>query len=135
MQPRLRAGRILLICAVIAGIAGCASEVRRRPAEFQALGARDTATVMRIDREERIEPSLGYARVIKASSQWIQVGRIAEGVVYRPLLGVFTVEGAHVHEAALVVGGGRLVGLYLTAERAFVPLDQPITLKFTLGES
>jgi len=45
--------------------------------------------------------------------------------------GVFTVEGAHVHEAWPVVSVGELVGFYLPVEKAFMPLANrtPIELK------
>jgi hypothetical protein len=42
---------------------------------------------------------------------------------------VFTIEGAHIHEAYLVVDAGdQLVGFYLPAEQAFSPM-MPIALK------
>jgi len=38
------------------------------------------------------------------------------------------VEGAHVHEAYLVVAGDRLVGFYLPVEKAYSPAT-PVSLK------
>jgi hypothetical protein len=51
----------------------------------------------------------------------VPVGRSAEGEIFRPADGVFTVEGTQVHEAYLVLDGNRLVGFYLPVERAFSP--------------
>jgi hypothetical protein len=61
----------------------------------------------------------------------MNVGRTSEGDVYKPVGRVFTVEGAHIHEAYLVLVGNRLVGFYLPVERAFAPAPAgPITLSF-----
>jgi hypothetical protein len=43
---------------------------------------------------------------------------------------VFTLEGANIHEAWLVIRGAALVGFYLPAERAFSPLTSPVPLYF-----
>ena len=40
----------------------------------------------------------------------------------------FTVEGAHVHEAYLVIAGEKLVGFYLPVESSFAPTT-PVVLK------
>jgi hypothetical protein len=47
--------------------------------------------------------------------------------------GVFTVEGAQVHEAGLVISGAKLVGFYMLVEKAFVPLDRPVDLQMSQG--
>src|SRR5687768_14296820 len=75
-----------------------------------------------------ISVGVGYQRMIPRGSAWTRVGRVAEGDVYKPLDRVFTVEGAHVHEAYLVLAGDRVVGFYLPVERAFSPApDGPNT--------
>jgi hypothetical protein len=64
----------------------------------------------------------GYRRMIRRGSLWTRIGRSVEGEVFKPVDGTFTVEGAHVHEAYLVLDGDRLVGFYLPVERAFAPV-------------
>ena len=57
-------------------------------------------------------------------------GAIAQGTVYRAAQGVFTLEGANIHEAYLVLRGQELVGFYLPVEQAFSPLKDPVMLQF-----
>jgi hypothetical protein len=73
----------------------------------------------------------GYRRTLKQGSLWTFSGRVPQGDVYQPYLDVFTVEGAHIHEAYLVVDGAALVGFYLPAEHSYSPLKErtPILLK------
>jgi hypothetical protein len=66
----------------------------------------------------------GFHRDIAAGSRWQLAGRIAQGDVYQAVGNVFTVEGAHIHEAYLVVDNQAVVGFYLPAERGFSPLKQ-----------
>jgi hypothetical protein len=72
----------------------------------------------------------GYQRSLKQGSRWLRVGRVPQGEVYKPYMDVFTVEGAHIHEAYLVVDGSQLVGFYLPAERSYTNLDQRVHLHF-----
>ena len=62
--------------------------------------------------------------------RWRYIGRIPNGSVYQAAQGVFTVEGANIHEAYLVVQGRRLVGFYLPVEQAFSPLKEEVELAF-----
>ena len=73
--------------------------------------------------------SRNYNRVLARGSRWQLVGTTPQGRVYRRSDGVFTVEGAHVHEAYLVLAADRLVGFYLPVEKAFSPTT-PVTIKF-----
>ena len=47
--------------------------------------------------------------------------------------GPFTVEGANVHEAYLVLSGNVLVGFFLPVEGAFVDAKPTVVLKLTEG--
>ena len=76
----------------------------------------------------------GYERLIPAKTEFIEVGRLREGTVLRPTRHVLTVEGAHVHEAYLVVSDDMIVGFYLPVERAFAPLDHRVKVTFKRGE-
>jgi hypothetical protein len=122
------------VLAISTALAGCAS-VAHTPAVLQADAAmaspaprapapRALASQLQIDFDT------GYSRTILAGSQWQRVGSIPQGMVYRPHLDVFTLEGAHIHEAYLVVDKDTLVGFYLPAERGFSPLKRQLAVNF-----
>ena len=114
----LRSGVAALLTAV--ALVACAPEVSRRPTSFVSLGNQPADTI-EILRREKVSVGPGYDRVIGRGTRWTRVGRSAEGDVYRPDGRVFTVEGAHIHEAYLVLADDRLIGFYLPVERAFAP--------------
>lgn len=117
----------MLSALLAATLAGCAVQyipAALAPPAVVPAGARTLA------QELEIQLATGYRRTLTAGSRWTHAGRIAQGDVYRPYQSVFTLEGSHVHEAYLVVEGGRLVGFYLPAEKGFSPL-QP-TIPFSL---
>ena len=104
-------------------ITGCASEVARHPSVLTVPPARvaftaAASTTFRIDS--------GYSRTIPRGMEFVDAGTIREGRVLKPT-GVFTIEGAHMHEAYPVERDGRLVGFYLPVEKAFSPLSNPVT--------
>jgi hypothetical protein len=109
----------LLIALVILGLEACASEVVRRPTDLVPAGESPEAIEVLADKTIKVGP--GYERVIRRGSVWKLVGRSPEGDVYRPVDHVFTVEGAQVHEAYLVLEKDTIVGFYLPVERAFSP--------------
>jgi len=115
-------------CIVAAAcLTGCASEVVRSPASFTpAAGA--TRAQIEVAEEATVQSSSGYTRVLPAGSLWELRGSIAQGMAYRRVNGIFTVEGAHVHEAFIVISSGRLVGFYLPVEQAYSPAV-PVVLK------
>ena len=124
---------LLLIAAVCTTLTACAPEIKRKPVDFTPLPAGDSTGVYTFTKEVTFSPSIGYSRTIAASSQWRLIGRIPSGEVYRPMSGVFTVEGAQVHESGIVVWQGKLTGFYMLVERAFVPLDPPIAVQLVPG--
>lgn len=99
-------------------LSACAPEVVRRPTELvPAAGSSETIEILE---DASIAVGPGYRRVIRRGSVWARVGRSGAGDVYKPVDGVFTVEGAQVHEAYLVLDtGDRVIGFYLPVERAF----------------
>jgi hypothetical protein len=112
--------RAALAVFVSVGLGACASEVVRRPTQF--VSAQDSpGTTVEVLADTKIEVGSGYERVIRRGSVWQLVGRTPEGEIYKPNNQVFTVEGAHVHEAYLVLDGDRVVGFYLPVEHAFSP--------------
>lgn len=122
-------GSPLLLACLLAALAGCAHVVQT-PASFTLGPAAEGTQAQQLAQQLDIDFDTGYRRTIRAGSQWLQVGSIPQGAVYKPFQDVFTLEGAHMHEAYLVVQKDRLVGFYLPAERAFSPLRQQLSIAF-----
>ena len=115
----------LAVVVSAALLAACAAEVVRRPAQLESSSP--GARLATKDRKAFTLDS-GYERVIEAGTEFMELGRIREGRVLKPLGTVITIEGAHMHEAYPVESDGRLVGFYLPVERAFSPLSRPVDL-------
>lgn len=105
----------------------CANEVVRTPTSLSPPASTDRSRI-EISEEAVIEPSGGYRRLLPRGSVWEGRGRVPEGAVYRRMDGIFTVEGAHIHEAYLVLAGDQLVGFYLPVEQAYSPI-RPVPLR------
>ena len=118
------------IAAVALGLAACAA-VQHAPARLQPLAASGQSESRVLAKEVGITLDTGYTRTLKAGSRWRAVGTVDQGDVYRPVGDVFTLEGAHIHEAWLVVRNGTLVGFYLPAEHGYSPLGATAPLQFT----
>lgn len=80
--------------------------------------------------EEDVPLSLpyGYRRLLKRGTRWTCIGAIAAGDVYETKDQVLTVEASNIHEAYIVVSGGKLVGFYLPVERTYSPASEPTSL-------
>ena len=110
-------GRLILAVASLALLSACAMEVGRRPTKLVPVEPSET---VEIQQDAPVSVGPGYRRVIPTGSRWARVGRTPEGHVYKPIDRVFTVEGAQIHEAYLVLDDqNRIVGFYLPVERAF----------------
>src|SRR5580658_5015503 len=114
--------------ALIALLFGGCAEVSHSPAEITPISITERATQQTLVTQLEFELDTGYVRTLKSGSQWTHIGRVSQGEVYKPFKDVFTLQGAQVHEAYLVVGNGKLVGFYLPVERGFSPLKQPISI-------
>jgi hypothetical protein len=126
-----RGGRYLAalsLLAALTGLAGCASEVVRQPVEL-VQPAQSPPRAVRLVEPARFILDAGYERRLAAGTSFVEFGRIPQGEVYRPTGTVITVEGAHIHEAYLVLRENRVVGFYLPTEKSFSPLSQPIPLQ------
>jgi hypothetical protein len=75
-----------------------------------------------------------YARTLRKTTRWDQVGTIPEGDVLRSKDQVLTVECSNVHEAYLVMSGSKLIGFFLPVERGFIPYSSPLELPGTLTQ-
>ena len=114
--------RALLVLAVVAMVTACASEVVRTQATLGPAAAGEGPRI-ELAEEATVRFSSGYSRALPVGSVWELRGTLPQGNVYERVGGIFTVEGAHVHEAFLVVSGNRLVGYYLPVEHAFSPAE------------
>jgi len=103
-------------------LAACAPEVVRQPAQMTPITEQPGGSIEILEDASISVGPVGYRRVISRGSVWMRIGRLVEGEVYKPVDRVFTVEGAHIHEAYLVLDGDRVVGFYLPVERAFSPV-------------
>lgn len=121
-------GRSLIVIVAVTAVTAC-GDVAFRPSPLEATSV-TTAPVFVLGSAVEGRPDGGKTRTLQAGSLWSEVGRTAEGTVYRPRGSVLTAEGVHVREAYLVVREGTWVGLWLPYEKAFSPLTTavPITL-------
>lgn len=119
--------RVHAMCTLLfLAVAACASEVYRRDAALSAPPAGAPARI-EIVKEAYLQLPTGYGRSLPQGSLWELRGGLSEGAVYRRVGGIFTVEGAHVHEAHLVIASNQLVGFYLPVEKAYAPFG-PVAL-------
>ena len=124
----------LRVVAVAMLVSACAPEVVRQPiVALSATEARGHADPIVLARPATIRLGTGYERVLAAGSRWRFAGVVPQGSIYRAAQGVFTVEGANIHEAYLVVRDRNVVGFYLPVERAFSPLSDPVRLSLEIN--
>lgn len=116
---------IVLLALVLLG--GCAGEVVRRPVESPVAEGGSVKKFVTVEATS-VRLDSGYERTIKRGTEFLQTGSIQQGKVLKPINTVFTVEGAHAHEAYPVLHDGHIVGFYLPVEHAFSPLSQVVRL-------
>ncbi len=119
-------GRWLRVAALVAlSLAACAPAVVQESTQITPGAGKD----FRLTRTVDVSLSTGYSTTLRANTRWALVGTIAQGEVYRTKDQIVTLEGAHIHEAYIVVKAGSLVGFYLPVERTFSPIapGKPLT--------
>ena len=125
----MKACRALGLVLAAGVLAACAPEVVRVPivplSEATAKGHPEAIVIMR---QAVVRTGTGYDRLLAVGTRWRFSGEIPQGAVYRAAQGVFTLEGANIHEAYLVLRGDLLVGFYLPVEQAFSPLKDTVQL-------
>jgi hypothetical protein len=121
----MRFATLLALCASL--LAGCASEVIRSPSQLDAASG---SPVRRYVVTEQVAFRLdsGNTRTIAAGTEFVRIGALRQGFVLKPTRTVMTVEGAHMHEAYLVVDRERIVGFYLPVEQAYSPLSIAVSI-------
>ena len=112
---------LLRVLASALALAARAPEIVRQPTQLTPVTEQAGGTIEILEDTSILVGPAGYRRVIGRGSVWTRIGRVVEGEVYKPVNRVFTVEGAQIHEAYLVLDGDRVVGFYLPVERAFSP--------------
>ena len=113
--------RLLRVLASALALAACAPEIVRQPTQLTSVTEQAGGTIEILEDTSILVGPAGYRRVIGRGSVWTTIGRVVEGEVYKPVNRVFTIEGAQIHDAYLVLDGDRVVGFYLPVERAFSP--------------
>lgn len=114
-------------------VAGCAASVTYSYADL-APERSGRHPPQALQQAVRIKFDTGYSRHLSKGSQWIRIGSLRQGQVYKSYRDIFTVEGSNVHEACLVVSDHHLVGFYLPVEHGFSPLRQPLPITFNEQE-
>lgn len=129
--PAALSGVFLAACVLLAG--GCATDVTVG-SEPALLTPADSPATVRFAASAPPRLKNGHLRKgLEDGTTWERAGAIPQGTVYRPVGHVFQVYSGNVHEAYIVVSEGRLVGVFLPVERAFVPMREPVPV--TLEES
>jgi hypothetical protein len=109
-----------LLCTLLIG---CAAEVARQKAAFSPTESATASIEKKASQDTIVILDTGYRRVVRRGSRWHLTGRVSAGDVYASADSVFSVEGAQIHEAYLVVSRGNLVGFYLPVEKSYSPLS------------
>ena len=117
---------LLLIGAALIILASCAANVETQAAPLSLRSDSSIDKNIQVTKDTKVSSSAGYSRVIRTGSQWKYVGSITKGDVYKPANNIFTIEGAHVHEAFLVIQGGILTGFYLPVEHQTLGTLAPV---------
>jgi hypothetical protein len=117
------------LCVMLFILGGCASEVYRYPVQL-TLSAEEPA-VFTTAKTVSFTLDSGYKRTIQAGATFKKIGTtLKQEMILKPLNTLLTVEGAHMHEAYLVLKADQIVGFYLPVEKAFSPLSKTVSLIF-----
>ena len=127
-MSRTRCHAACVLVALAATLAGCAPAVRSVPVQIGVAERANSPPDLHFTAPLPLRLETGYSRLIPAESHWVSVGRVSEGLVYRPVDIVFSIEGQQVHEAWLVVRNSALQGFYLPAEARYSSLTAPVPL-------
>jgi hypothetical protein len=120
-------GCILAGCADIRGVSANLAPVTAGSLDpHQADDAQ--SRVITLASDLHLQPSVGFDRTLRKGTEWSLTGSLPQGEVYRPRNTVFTLEDINVHEAYLVLSGGRIVGYYLPAEHSYVAEQRPVSI-------
>ena len=82
-----------------------------------------------LHRNVTLHVSSGFSTLLKTGTRWTQVGRIAQGDVFRTKDQIVQVEASNVYEAYVVLNGNNIVGFYLPVERTFTAASPPVVIE------
>ncbi len=116
-----------LIAVLMSGCAFDIVHVRQVPAVFRVGEMSSDQFVLLQEVKARL--GTGFPTHLKSGTVWRRVGEIDAGQVYSTDDQIVKVEASNIHEARIVVSGGRLVGFYLPVEKTYAPLSPPLTLE------
>ena len=119
--------KILLSAFLLSLLVACAEMVPMSPTDYYPC-ENPSARQIKLAETVTFMLSTQYSRTLRKGSTWQEVGKLPQGLVYRPVKSVFNLEGRQVHEAYLVISGKKLVGFYLPVESSFSPIVEPIIL-------
>jgi hypothetical protein len=122
-----RIGRVVLLTLVLV-LAACAAPIQAVDAQLAPLPAGQSGRQIQLQREAVVQLSTGRRRPLAMGSRWDAVGKLPQGVVYRPTEGSFLLVGRDVHEAYLVIQDSVLQGFYLPGESRYSPLSPALPL-------
>jgi hypothetical protein len=113
----------------VMALSACAPAIRVQSAQMATSTA--PQQLVRVVDPVVVQLSTGYSREVRGGSTWRSVGVLPQGMVFRPVGTVFTIEGRQVHEAYLVINANTLVGFFLPGESSFSALQpsQPIKIE------
>lgn len=111
----------------IMALSACAPAIRVQSAQMATSTA--PQQLVRVVDPVVIRLSTGYSREVHAGSTWRSVGVLPQGMVFRPVGTVFTIEGSQMHEAYLVINANTLVGFFLPGESSFSALEPSQSIK------
>ena len=100
---------------------GCAPGIMRTPAHLNETNQKQHERIIIFTDDVVIKLSSGYSRKIQRGQKWRFIGMINKGNVFEPIDTVFTIEGAHVREAHIVILNYQLIGFYIPGENSFSP--------------
>ncbi len=123
--------RLSLVGLAAISLAACDLEYQSSPL---VASASSPAPIYTVEAAVEGHPPRGRQRALPAGSHLLEVGRIAEGAVYKPRDTVLTVEAINIREADIVVRDGIWVGFWTPVEKAFVPMEQPVPIRLRQGE-
>lgn len=118
-------GKYFVTALFLYSLLAACSDIKGEPATMTPVNSAAAGQIT-IASDVDIEMSAGADRTLRQDTVWLAAGSVAQGVVYKPLDTVFTLERTNVHEAYLVLSGGKLVGYYLPAEHSYVAQIKPV---------
>lgn len=126
--------RIAAILVSVLLLTGCASEIKKESVILTDTGSDNPLSMIQFSRDVTIKLPTRYTRKIYKNTKWRRVGSVSSGHVYQPVNCIFTIEGAHIREAWLVIKDGYLTGFYLPGENAFTELSPNVALPINGGD-